>query len=146
MRHLLVALACAGLAACSSGGSGGTTGPGNTPAPTLTWTGDFHPVAHTVTGMADVYMTGSASEVRFTSTFATQANPNLEVWLVGADDVTDNMTVLQSAHVSLGPLQSATGAQAYPVPGGVDISQYRSVVVWCVSAQVNFATAPLMMR
>lgn len=145
MRRTLMTLACAGLAACSSGSSGGATGPGNNPVPTLTYAGDFHPVAHAVTGMAEVYLTGSASELRFTPAFSTQANPNLEVWLVEADDATDNMTVLQSAHVSLGPLKSASGAQTYPVPAGVDISQYRSVVVWCVSANVNFAAAPLMM-
>jgi hypothetical protein len=102
-------------------------------------------VAHTVTGTAEVYLTGSAAELRFTSAFATQANPNLEVWLVEADDATDNLTVLQSAHVSLGPLRSASGAQSYAVPTGVAIAQYRAVVVWCVSAEVNFATAPLIM-
>ena len=96
--------------------------------------------------MADVYVAGSSRELRFSDTFSTEANPNLEVWLVAADDPMDNQTVEQAGHVSLGPLQSATGVQVYQIPATVDLMQYRSVTIWCVSAHVNFTTAPLMMQ
>jgi Electron transfer DM13 len=150
MKRLFTAGLClAALAGCSGSSGSSTTGPsgGNPgPTPTLAYAGTFHPVAHAGMGMADVYLTGSSAELRFTGDFATQGGPNLEVWLVQADDPSDNATVLQSAHLSLGPLQSASGAQTYPIPAGVDLTQYHSVTVWCVAAQVNFTTAPLMME
>lgn len=146
-RHLMTAACAALLAACGGGSSTGPTGGGGGGGggPTLEYTGDFHPVAHDGSGSADVYLAGSAVELRLSSTFSTTANPNLEVWLVAADDPMDNQTVEQSAHVSLGALQSATGAQTYQIPSNVDLTQYRSVTIWCVSAMVNFTTAPLMM-
>lgn len=146
-RDILHAVCLAALVACSGGGaaSSGSNPGGPNPGPTLEYVGSFHPVAHAGAGMAQVYLTGGATELRFTGSFATQGGPNLEVWLVAADDLPDNATVLQSPHVSLGPLQSPTGAQTYPIPSTVDLTQYRSVTVWCVSASVNFTAAPLMM-
>lgn len=149
-RDMMMAACAALLAACGGGSStgpaGGGGGGGGGGGPTLEYAGDFHPVAHAGSGSADVYLVGSAAELRLSSTFSTAVNPNLEVWLVAADDPMDNQTVEQSAHVSLGPLQSATGAQTYQIPSSVDLTRYRSVTIWCVSAMVNFTTAPLMMQ
>ena len=149
MKIYGLAAICVGvLAACSSGptapagnGSGGTN-----PTPALEYAGTFHPVAHEGTGMAEIYAVGGSRELRFTATFATQAGPNLEVWLIAAEDAKDNITVAQSLYVSLGVLQNASGEQTYPIPVDVDLTQFRAVTVWCVSAQVNFTTAPLMMQ
>lgn len=109
----------------------------------LLYAGTFHSVSAAAQGMAEVHLTGGARLLLFTSDFATEINPDVEVWLVAADDASDSQTVLQSAHLSLGALESGTGAQSYAVPDSVDFSVYRSVTVWCVRAHVNFATAPL---
>ncbi|MGE0353853.1 MAG: DM13 domain-containing protein [Gemmatimonadales bacterium] len=147
MQRYPIVLACAALLAACSGPKGASvTGPGGGNQATLAYAGDFHPVAHSAGGSANVYVLGGSQELRFTSNFSTEANPNLEVWLVDADDPMDNHTVEISPHLSLGPLKSATGAQVYPLPPNTDLMQYRSVTVWCVSAHVNFATAPLMMQ
>jgi hypothetical protein len=143
-----MAAACAVALAACGGSAGSTTGPGagSGGGPTLAYAGDFHPVSAAGTGTAGVYVSGSTRELRFSDSFSTEPNPNLEVWLVAADDPMDNHTVEASPHVSLGPLKSASGAQVYLIPGNLDLVQYRSVTVWCVSAHVNFTTAPLMMR
>ncbi len=136
------------LAACGGGGNGGggSLGPGGPPpGGTLAYTGSFHPVNHTGSGTAAVYVTGASQELRFGRDFVTQAGPRLEVWLVAADDPSDNATVLASSSISLGALESTTGVQRYAIPPGTDLAVYRAVTVWCVAAQVNFTTAPLTM-
>lgn len=141
---LLVLAACNGSSAPnmdngSGGGSGLPVG--------LAYAGSFHPVVHDGKGMAEAYVAQDASiELRFTSDFATADGPKLEVWLVRADDAQDSETVLHSEHVSLGALQSPTGAQSYAVPGNVNLGVYRSVTVWCVTFEVNFTTASLVMQ
>lgn len=131
------------LVACSSSSTPTGTGSG-TPLTGLIYAGTFHPVADHGQGMAQIYaLQNGTDEVRFTSDFATDSGPQLEVWLVSASDPTDNQSVLDAQHVSLGPLQSTTGAQTYTVPSGVVLSDYQSVTVWCVHFKVNFTTAPL---
>jgi len=48
-----------------------------------------------------------------------------------------------SDHVELGRLKGERGDQQYTVPASVDLSRYRSVVLWCVPATVRIAVAPL---
>ena len=42
-----------------------------------------------------------------------------------------------------GTLKATDGAFNYAVPEGTDISQFKSVVVWCKQFAVLFGTAPL---
>jgi Electron transfer DM13 len=112
----------------------------------LLYAGVFHSVSAMSSGEAEVHLTAGARLLRFTSDFATEINPDVEVWLVAADSAADNQTVLNSAHLSLGSLKSGMGAQSYGVPDSVDFGVYRSVTVWCVKAQVLFATAALTPR
>lgn len=148
-RHTISALCLLAAGACSPGvGTSPNTGPGGAGLPVgLDYVGTFHPVIHDGQGTAEVYVAQDGSkELRFSDDFATASGPRLEVWLVRAADATDSKTVLDSAHVSLGPLQSDSGAQHYAVPSGVNLGVYRSVTVWCTTFQVNFTTAPLMMQ
>jgi len=77
--------------------------------------------------------------------------PDLFVILSGADDLTvDYQTlsrmVVNSAKLTLAPLARTTGAQTYSVPAGTDLSQFKTVVIWCESFSVAFAAAPLAAR
>ncbi len=148
-KHLVTVASAVLLVGCSGGGGsrGGVTGPPDgAHNPTVTYTGEFHAVEADGMGMVTATKTGDVGNLQFGTDFAIQNGPNLEVWLVAAADAQDNATVTQSSHVSLGPLQNASGAQTYTIPSKVDLSQYRSVTIWCVSAHVNFATAPLTMK
>jgi Electron transfer DM13 len=144
-RHVLTIGLVLLLGACSGGGASELTGPGSgsTSTPTVTYTGQFHPVVHYGMGMVTATESPVTSQVQFAADFATQGGPALEVWLVEATDATDNNTVLDSSHVSLGPLQNVRGTQTYDIPADVDLSRYRAVTIWCVDAKVNFTTAPL---
>jgi Electron transfer DM13 len=145
-RHVGLLACLVAVSACASstapGMSSGNGGGGGTDS--LAYAGTFHTLSGPGQGMAQVYdLAGGGRQLRFTSSFSTEINPNVEVWLVAAPDVHSDSTVLHSPYVSLGPLQSATGAQTYAVPDTVDFGTFQSVTVWCVKAQVVFVTAPL---
>ena len=45
--------------------------------------------------------------------------------------------------INLGRLQDYNGAQRYPIPDTVDLSSFKSVVIWCRMANATFGYAPL---
>ena len=90
--------------------------------PVLLARGRFHPVNHDGRG---------------------DNGPDLYVYLVAAADVPDDETVERAGYVSLGRLKGNVGDQNYTVPVGLDVSRYRTVVVWCQRFGVSFAAAPL---
>lgn len=144
----VIAAACALML---SGCDGATTLPtdvtGHGQQPGLAYSGTFHPVVHDGEGMAEVYvLDGGALELRFSDDFVTNDGPKLEVWLVRAPDALDSETVVGAEYISLGDLKSPAGRQSYSIPTGTNLSVYQSVVVWCVTFEVNFTTAPLMME
>lgn len=112
-------------------------------APKLIASGSFHSVSHETKGKAAIYETEDGKRVlRFTE-FDTSNGPDVQVYLVGAPDATDNDTVRRAGFVTLGGLKGNIGDQNYELPPDVDLSKYRAVTIWCRRFGVNFATAPL---
>ena len=111
------------------------------PAPLLA--GDFRGIAHETKGKATVYeIEGGKRVVRF-SNFETSNGPDVQVYLVAANDAPDNDTVKKAGFLPLGALKGTTGDQNYELPAEADLSKYRAVTVWCRRFGVNFGTAPL---
>ena len=46
--------------------------------------------------------------------------------------------------VDLGRLKAFKGSQSYPVPQGIDLARYRSVVIWCKQFSVLISPATLL--
>ena len=63
--------------------------------------------------------------------FAVGPGPKFHVYLVPEKDVVPSTNVSKSRYVDLGRLKAFKGSQNYPVPGGVDVARYGSVVIWC---------------
>jgi len=152
MRRCLAALLTLVLVACGGSDPTGTPDPedGDAGGPgvgEVILSGSFHPVVHPGSGTASVYVFEDGSrELRLGADFVTDAGPQLEVWLVRADDAQDSETVIGADYISLGGLERAAGAQTYDIPANADLDTFRSVVVWCVPFSVNFTTAPLVMN
>ena len=115
------------------------------PVPTVLATGEFvdADAIHKGSGRATLYaLPGGARIVRFEE-FRTTNGPALVVYLAKhpspatAADVTDN------GYLKLGKLKGNVGNQNYPIPDGTDVSEYRSVVVWCELFGVLFSPAAL---
>ena len=71
--------------------------------------------------------------LEFSEDFASTRGPDLFVWLTSGDDT--------EGFVSLGRLQSASGAQRYAVPEEVNLDDFDRVIVWCRAFRVLFSTA-----
>jgi hypothetical protein len=77
------------------------------------------------------------------SDFEVGPGPAFHVYLVpkasvrAAADVTDQM------YVDLGGLRAFKGSQRYPIPAGLDLKNYPSVVIWCERFSVLISPADL---
>lgn len=111
--------------------------------PTVLARGDFHSNAHETTGAATIYQLADGQRVLRLSDFETSNGPDVRVYLVAAEDVTDDDTVKRAGFVELGELKGNVGAQNYVVPEDLDLARYRAVTIWCKRFSVNFGTAPL---
>lgn len=85
---------------------------------------------------------GGIGILRFTD-FRVTNGPDLKVWLVKAEDIKTSSDVTGSEWLSLGPLKGNVGDQNYVLPEGTELSDYRSVVVWCEQFGVLFSAASL---
>jgi hypothetical protein len=107
-------------------------------------TGVFHSVAHKSGGNAAILQLADGRRMlRFTN-FETSNGPDVRVYLVGANDATDNDTVKKAGFVEIAPLKGNIGDQNYELPSGLDLAKYHAVTIWCKRFSVNFATAPLI--
>jgi hypothetical protein len=112
-------------------------------APAVLLAGQFHSVAHETKGTATVHELGAGRRVLRLTQFATSNGPDVRVYLVAAEDASDNETVTKAGFVELGKLKGTEGDQNYEVPADLDLGKYRAVTIWCRRFGVNFATAPL---
>jgi len=112
-------------------------------APTMLAMGRFHKGSHETHGVATIYRQKDGSRLLRLTDFETSNGPDVHVYLVAAEDATDNATVTSAGFVDLGSLKGNVGDQNYEVPAEIDLSKYRAVTIWCARFAVNFGTAPL---
>ncbi len=130
-------------AAPDAGEAATTTAPPTTvPAgPVVTSSGSWISLGrYTTTGEVAVVTDGDASTIVFDE-LATDNGPDLFVYLSPNDAVDGE--VLPEGSLLLGGLQGNIGTQTYEIPPGTDLSQYRSVVIWCDRFSSAFGAAQL---
>src|SRR5262249_37531119 len=108
--------------------------------------GRFHDGAHKTSGMAAIYQLADGRRLLRLTGFETSNGPDVQVYLVAANDAMDNATVTNAGFLHLGALKGNTGDQNYDVPADADLHKYRAVTIWCRRFSVNFGTAPLQPR
>jgi len=106
-------------------------------------TGTFHTALHPTMGIASIYQAADGTRIlRFTN-FTTSNGPDVHIYMVSAQDPTDNDAVKNAQYIDLGVMKGNIGDQNYTLGSDVDLSRYRSVVVWCKRFAFNFGYAPL---
>jgi len=75
--------------------------------------------------------------------FEVGPGPKFHVYLVPNQMIRDSSDVTSTMFVDLGRLRSFKGSQKYPIPDGVDLSNYPSVVIWCAEFGVLISPADL---
>lgn len=118
--------------------------PPTTSAPTVQVLaeGSFVPRDHPASGTARVLGDGTDQRFLRFEDFATDNGPDLNVYLSTAPADADQ-GAFDDDFVDLGDLQGNVGDQNYEVPADVDLSRYRTVVIWCVRFGVAFGAADL---
>jgi hypothetical protein len=115
-----------------------SSSPSSSPVP-IERTGSFSGADdfHFGRGTARLIETSSGSFTVRLEDFAVRNGPDLFVYL------SPSSKGYAKGAVELGRLKADTGNQNYAVPVDVDVSEAKSVVIWCRQFSVLFATAPL---
>jgi hypothetical protein len=126
-----------GAAAEASPGAGSSRG--------IVSTSSFRSLAHDAHGTALVIEAADGNTYLRFEDFEIENGPDLKVYLSRAEaDAPEGE--LATDFVDLGGLKGNVGDQNYLVPASVDLTRYRSAVVWCRRFSVGFAVAPLDVR
>lgn len=111
-------------------------------APRVVAAGSFVDVAHEGTGMVKLIDLGgeTGAVVRFENLDVLNG-PDLRVLLSKNTDISSSAEL--GEYIELGKLKGNMGNQNYEVPAGVDVSAYKSVVIYCKPFSVVFNVAAL---
>ncbi len=111
--------------------------------PTVLSSGTFNEidVVHRGEGSATIYELPDGSNVLRLEDFRVTNGPQLHVLLSPAADPRNSAEV--GDYVDLGELRGNVGNQNYDIPADVDLSQYESVVIYCLPFRVVFSVATL---
>ena len=77
------------------------------------------------------------------SDFEVGPGPAFHVYLVPKTNVRAAADVTDQMYVDLGGLRAFKGSQRYPIPAGIDLKNYPSVVIWCERFSVLISPADL---
>lgn len=75
--------------------------------------------------------------------FEVGPGPAFHVYLVPKSSIRANADMKNVMFVDLGRLRAFKGSQRYPIPAGVDLAGYPSVVIWCERFGVLISPADL---
>ncbi|MGH8632592.1 MAG: DM13 domain-containing protein [Burkholderiales bacterium] len=75
--------------------------------------------------------------------FEVGPGPKFYIYLVPEKNVIPSTNVAKTMYVDLGRLKAFKGSQNYPVPAGVDLAKFDSVVIWCEQFGVLISPAAL---
>ena len=78
--------------------------------------------------------------------FEVGPGPKYHVYLVPEANVVPSTNVARTMFVDLGRLKAFKGSQNFPVPAGVDLRKFGSVVIWCEQFGVLISPATLQFQ
>ena len=78
------------------------------------------------------------------SDFEVGPGPAFHVYLVPKATIRTNADLKEQMFVDLGGLRAFKGSQRYPIPAGVNLNNYPSVIIWCQAFGVLITPADLM--
>lgn len=120
--------------------------PGGAPDPLALLSGEWIEIdpVHRAEGSATIWLAGEQRVLRFED-FRVTNGPQLHVLLAKNVPTTIFAGVGASDdYVDLGPLKGNVGNQNYDIPAEVDLTQYKSAVIYCVPFHVVFSSAELL--
>lgn len=105
--------------------------------------GTFVAAEKPTTGKARIVTENGHRFLEIDSAFSTSdQGPDLHV-LLDTSVKPPQMYQNPGSYVNLGKLQKFQGAQRYPIPDAINLSDFKSVVIWCRMANATFGYAAL---
>jgi flagellar basal body-associated protein FliL len=96
---------------------------------------------HKGSGTGTIYQLPDGSHLLRLEDFTVTNGPDLHVLLASSPSPTGRADL--GDYVDLGSLKGNIGNQNYEIPAGTDLSQFKSVVIYCKPFHVVFSTAAL---
>ncbi len=109
-------------------------------AATVLASGNFEKSEHPTSGTAQIMVKNGKKYLKFDSSFQSNNGPDLFVILHRQGSP---KSYAKANYVNLGRLKKVSGQQVYSVPKGVDVSKFKSVVIWCRKFNATFGFAQL---
>jgi hypothetical protein len=75
--------------------------------------------------------------------FEVGPGPAFHVYLVPKAGLRASSDLGEAMFIDLGGLRAFKGSQRYPIPAGVDLKNYQSVIIWCRQFSVLISPADL---
>jgi hypothetical protein len=104
--------------------------------------GDFQRLEHPASGTASILELDDGTRFLRFEDLDTSNGPDLRVYLTEIP-ASDDWFAYGERFVDLGPLKGNKGDQNYALPKGLELSPFKSAVIWCRRFTVGFAVAPL---
>ena len=114
--------------------------------------GSFVAGEHPTQGLARIVTRNGQSVLELDQNFKTsEMGPDLVVVLHRSSDVLGSTTppaypLKKDDYTFVAPLQKFSGAQQYPIPETVKVSDYQSVAIWCRKFNATFGAAKLSLQ
>lgn len=106
-------------------------------------TGSWVQKQKSIQGGWEVHKSGGKTIIRMQENFQAAGGPDLKVFLSKKHISKVTGQNATKGSVLLSPLKSTNGVQEYVVPDGVDLADYKSVLVHCVSFSVLWGGADI---
>jgi Electron transfer DM13 len=117
---------------------------------TILQTGSFYPVVHAGSGTVKIIQKIDGKRVLRLENFTTDNGPVIYVWLSTAVEPKSSAAVGVNVgdYEQIGdPIPTGTiypiASQDFDIPDTLNLSSFKSIVIWCVKFKVNFASAAL---
>ncbi len=104
--------------------------------------GAFIDAEHPTKGTASIITENGKKYIQFDNQFKSDSGPDLFV-ILHKDDKLPITGIKEADYTSIAPLKSTNGAQKYEIPENVDVSNFKSVAVWCRKFNATFGYAVL---
>jgi len=112
--------------------------------PQILASGNIYPLDYEGEGQAALYRQPDGSHLLRLENLNVENGPDLRVYLVGIDPVPISVgSDAIAGYADLGALKGNVGNQNYEIPNNIEVSQFKSLVIWCNAFSVPFVAAPL---
>ncbi|MBF6595155.1 MAG: DM13 domain-containing protein [Thermaceae bacterium] len=107
--------------------------------------GSFYTLEAPTKGTVTIYKHADGTQVLVLNNFKTEVGPDLQLWLSAATPKKgDGANLQKTKYVAVGLFKKAfDGNFEVKLPKGLDLSHYKSVLLWCEQVKTPFGAALL---